>query len=394
MADEMITNTVDANDDVQSSIFLTDRSTYDDMSHVSNNIYFVKEQTYEQSKLISMYMGDGKVTDLLDITSELGNDYDISDPGFTISEKFKVPNKLYIFRNRKEGSWLNSYSIVCYDVSSNSFITCGGGGGQEAIPPDGNTIIIDDGKLKVNIQPDGTTIVSNNNVWSTVNSEDNRTIVVRNNKYTVSGILGKNNSTSVPASPTSPTDAVVVVGNGQESGGVTTQSDAFKTYTNGINMAGNFGLYGSGNFVSPLGVPLDTINYDLNVSTSTYTASVLFPNGAETIISKTTPISSITITDITKTHCIDASGSVSATPVNLDQSGSGYHSLVKFIKDSTVDSATALCTNFTASGSTKINILNPDYDISDKNIIHILFFHDGFSVCAIVAGYAMSLGGE
>ena len=47
MPDELITNTVDANDDVQSSIFLTDRSTYDDMSHASNNIYFVKEQTYE-----------------------------------------------------------------------------------------------------------------------------------------------------------------------------------------------------------------------------------------------------------------------------------------------------------------------------------------------------------
>ena len=391
MSDELITNTVDANDDVQSSIFLTDRSTYDDMSHVSNNIYFVKEQTYEQSNMISMYMGDGKVTDLLDITSELGSDYDISDPGFVIPDKFKVPNKLYIYRNRKEGLWLSSYSIVCYDVSSNSFIMCGGDSEQQVIPPDGTTIIVDNGKLKVNIQPDGTTIVNNNNVWSTVKQEDNRTIVVRNNEYVVSGILGVDGATSVPATPTSPSDALAVIGNGYTSGSSTVQSDAFKTYNNGINLAGNFGTYGSGNFVSPMGVPLDTINYNLNVQTSTYTASVMFPNGAETIISTTTPISSITITDVTYTHCMDVDGTVSSVPVQLNANGSGYHSLVKLIKASTVDSATALCTNFTANGSNKINILNPDYDVSDKNIIHILFFHDGFSMCAIVAGYAMTL---
>ena len=265
MSDELITNIVDANDDVQSSIFLTDRSTYDDMSHVSNNIYFVKEQTYEQSNMISMYMGDGKVTDLLDITSELGSDYDISDPGFVIPDKFKVPNKLYIYRNRKEGSWLSSYSIVCYDVSSNSFIMCGGDSEQQVIPPDGTTIIVDNGKLKVNIQPDGTTIVNNNNILSTVKQEDNRTIVVRNNEYVVSGIMGKDNATSVPATPTSPSDALAVIGNGYTSGSSTVQSDAFKTYNNGINLAGNFGTYGSGNFVSPMGVPLDTINYNLNV---------------------------------------------------------------------------------------------------------------------------------
>ena len=88
---------------------------------------------------------------------------------------------------------------------------------------------------------------------------------------------------------------------------------------------------------------------------------------------------------------MNVDGTVSSVPVQLNANGSGYHSLVKLIKASTVDSATALCTNFTANGSNKINILNPDYDVSDKNIIHILFFHDGFSMCAIVAGYSMTL---
>jgi hypothetical protein len=44
-------------------------------------------------------------------------------------------------------------------------------------------------------------------------------------------------------------------------------------------------------------------------------------------------------------------------------------------------------TNFTATDSSKIYLLNKDIDISDYTVIHVMLFNDGFHICAIVAGY-------
>ena len=98
--------------------------------------------------------------------------------------------------------------------------------------------------------------------------------------------------------------------------------------------------------------------------------------GSEVLVDITTTILSLTISDIAHV------GNSSTARTN------DYSCVLIFKKNSSVADANSLMTNFTSSSaSTKIYLLNPDYDISERDVIHIFLFYDGLNMCAIVAGY-------
>lgn len=132
-----------------------------------------------------------------------------------------------------------------------------------------------------------------------------------------------------------------------------------------------------GNIVSSTGASLTTMRESIsNVQSNTYTFDYLPANSHEVLVDITTTISSLTISDIA--HVVNSS-----TARTND-----YSCVLIFKKNSSVADANSLMTNFTSSSaSTKIYLLNPDYDISERDVIHIFLFYDGLNMCAIVAGY-------
>lgn len=132
-----------------------------------------------------------------------------------------------------------------------------------------------------------------------------------------------------------------------------------------------------GNITSSTGATLTTVRESIsNVQSNTYTFNYLPTNSHEVLIDITTTILSLTVSDI-------AHMGNSSTATTSD-----YTCVLIFRKNSSVADATSLMTNFNPTGNTpKIYLLNPDYDISDKTVIHIFIFYDGMNMCAIVAGY-------
>ena len=174
----------------------------------------------------------------------------------------------------------------------------------------------------------------------------------------------------------------------------TTITDSIFTIANGISNAradvlrmsatGLLQLCGStGNAVTVNGETIESIRQTLSSMTTstTHTFAVLPTNGQETILSTTAELTSITITDITRMSYDNGRG------VAIKAVSDEYNSVLIFKKDSTIQTASDLLTNFTSQTANKIYLLNPDLDISTYTIIHIMLFNDGFNICAMVAGY-------
>ena len=172
----------------------------------------------------------------------------------------------------------------------------------------------------------------------------------------------------------------------------TLQSYATTAYVNGTfvkhNSDGNVDLSDytdtadalHGNIKSVTGATLTTIREIPSGTISTNYVSTYLPlNSHEVLLidanNSSFDITSVTISDIT--HVVGGSARTD-----------DYSCVLIFKKNSSVTDATSLMTNFNPTGAIpKIYLLNPDYDISDKTVIHIFLFYDGFNMCAIVAGY-------
>ncbi len=145
----------------------------------------------------------------------------------------------------------------------------------------------------------------------------------------------------------------------------------------------------NGNVVTENGIKLSstrTTDSTILADDSAYTFSILPNNGSEIILSNFYTIGDITITstsDMTY-ESINQYGQWSSLskPTSDD-----YNSVIIFKKSSTKTTASDLIENFTDSNLPRIYLLNPDIDISNFTIIHIMLFNDGFNICAIVAGY-------
>lgn len=157
-----------------------------------------------------------------------------------------------------------------------------------------------------------------------------------------------------------------------------------------LDNAGN--LVTSGNIISGTGASLSTVRVvdttTVSADDSQYPFTVLPRNGTENIISDTHTIESITIASIDymdnpdPNNYLSANGGISAVPRSSD-----YTSVLIFKKSSNLTDISTALTNFSANDNTKIYLLNPDLDITNYTIIHIMLSYDGFNMTAIAAGY-------
>lgn len=199
-------------------------------------------------------------------------------------------------------------------------------------------------------------------------------IMVGNNLHSNSGqtiaqaIFGTNNyyQGSVPY--------LLCVGNGGK--------NALQVDTNGKMIV-------EGNIVCGTGVSLSTVrNYPtgiISADNAHYPFQVLPFNGSETVLSETYTVADITIASIASMQAYDQDDS---TVITKSTTGD-YSCILIFKKSSNLTDISNAITNFTANDSTKIYLMNPDLDISNYDIIHIMIFNDGFHLCAIASGYGV-----
>lgn len=163
------------------------------------------------------------------------------------------------------------------------------------------------------------------------------------------------------------------------------RADGLRFLTNGILHV----CASNGNVVTENGIKLAstrTTDSTILADDSAYTFSILPNNGSEIILSNFYTIGDITITSTSNMtyESINQYGQWSSLS---KQTSGDYNSVIIFKKSSTKTTASELIENFTDSNLPRIYLLNPDIDISNFTIIHILLFNDGFNICAIVSGY-------
>lgn len=452
---------------------IMDRTTYDGLDpKESNSIYFVREPNSETAYFISMYVGETKVGDILDITKYVTTDPETGRLIF--NESFAIKDKLYFVENEDE----SAYSLYMYD--GNDFLPCGAPSNVivvDEIPSaasadntvyvdyihkqiavfhnDGWQYIINGGTVgesmyNKEMSYGGNTYIggfgseifndyiNNKSIGAYSHVEGNSNVTTQNASYghaegnetVCSGVSahseGQNTTASGDASHASGNntiasgnyssaygsftiaqnqdqfvcgkynvagnDYIFAIGNGS---GTSNRSNAMTVDISGnLTLSQESGQQSSpsvGNVKAATGVRLSTVRNYLSASTSSTTLAGLPYNGTELIIgaanstvtiSNMTSTASITISDISNTYNDGTPASASVTMT------SDYNSVIIIKKDSTLNSAIDIITNFSSSSaSDKIYLMNPTIDISLFTMIHILLYYDGFNMCAIVAGY-------
>lgn len=313
-------------------IYCIGRNNYDDLGDKLDglSVYFVRENSAAGTDyLMSLYLGGKKQSDVIDITGTEANTYLVgetqSESDFNIPQDFAIENKILVRYNETSG---------LYDmfVFSNEY-----------------------GFVKVGIDTDSfITMDQLNTVLTSYITSTQLTTALAD--YETIADLQQNYATK--------TDITNMVEH--DADGNVDLSD----YTSSADAS-------HGNIVSSTGASLTTMRESIsNVQSNTYTFSYLPANSHEVLVDITTTILSLTISDI------EHVGNSSTARTN------DYSCVLIFKKNSSVADANSLLTNFTSSSaSTKIYLLNPDYDISERDVIHIFLFYDGLNMCAIVAGY-------
>lgn len=155
---------------------------------------------------------------------------------------------------------------------------------------------------------------------------------------------------------------------------------------NALQVDTNGKMIVEGNIVCGTGVSLSTVRNNatgISADDASYTFSVLPFNGSETVLSNDYTVEDIAITSIASMQAYDQDDSTIITK----STASDYNCILIFKKSSNLTDISNAITNFTANDSTKIYLMNPDLDISNYDIIHIMIFNDGFHLCAIASGY-------
>lgn len=206
-------------------------------------------------------------------------------------------------------------------------------------------------------------------LYSTVGINKYSTLVWGQNLNATQGnfptvVFGKNNYDA--------NNIIFAVGNGTD--------DTHRTNAFSIDTSGNARF--QGNVTGSSGTTLVSLTSSSTVSADNaiITLLILPQNSTEITLSDHT-VQSVNITDVTQTTI---SGEQGTETVNIPRA---YTSVIIFRKSSNTTAAEDLMTNFTATDSTRIYLMNPEIDITTMSVIHILLFYDGFHVCAVVAGY-------
>lgn len=131
-------------------VVMIDRSVYDNLNPPENNtIYFVREGSPYTSKALSLYIGEAKQCDLLDITGETTfdpqtNEYSIPqayriDGKLLFSQQTIVTEKLNLGDQKTDDNSYSFFRISMWDSASGKFKDCTG------FP--NNVILVKDGQL-------------------------------------------------------------------------------------------------------------------------------------------------------------------------------------------------------------------------------------------------------
>ena len=310
-----------ATDSNSGKIYMINRDNYRSLTDEqidSNSIYLVRENSKENCKFISMYLGKAIQADVLDITDDIT--YDEVNANYNIPVCYQVENKFYL---HKDG---DHYRVFSWNKEENRYIDCLGA--------------VDTSQF--------------------VTKDEHGNVVI-------TGTLESGDFTSTGT----------IHSNGDISSGGTLSTTG--NITSGQNVISSTGASLTTRRDSVSGTPL------LN-----YTDSCLPANGYEVLISNDATeyaeIADIEISDV----------STMRVGASTTSRSNDYSCTYIFRKAAATTTAEALMPNFTSTNETettvsdeppKINLLNPDLDISSFNVIHIFIFYDGISMCAIVGGY-------
>ena len=326
-----------ATDSNSGKIYMINRDNYDEATDISeNSIYLVRENVENNSKIISMYLGHSKQADVIDVSGDVINvGYDEVTREFSLGTKYQVFGKM----------------LFCPVPFSKTV-----GGVRVPVSPsevEYYRAFMWNGIKYVDW-------VSNMDTSSFVTKDEHGNVVI-------TGTLESGDFTST--------------GTIHSNGGISSNGT--------LSTTGN--ITSGGNVISSTGASLTTRRDSVSGTPLLhYTDSCLPANGYEVLISNDATdyaeIADIEISDV----------STMRVGASTTSRSNDYSCTYIFRKAAATTTAEALMPNFTSTNETettvsdeppKINLLNPDLDISAFNVIHIFIFYDGISMCAIVGGY-------
>lgn len=337
------------------NIYILPRANYDAFPDKDHNIFFVRENTSETHEILSLYVGEGRQCDLLDISDVQDIDLDDPEHNYNIPIDFRIKNKLFFYLqdisvDKQDNADITEtyFKMLMWDGAN--FLDCG---------IHNNVIVCEnlpDRPIKnfVYIQPSIKAI--------SVYGENEWVQLLDLSQYALASDIPQADDVTIKNT-----------------------SGVFSSAIN-IETGEILSSVADGNVISNTNVPLSTIIANDTIHSGNYSFSYLPRNGGEERF-VTNNMSYIQIENIQRMYKV-----VGSTTTNVDRT-SDYMSVVILKKDPSVTDVTAIVRNFdTATYTTlpKIYLANPDVDISGYNVVHILFYYDGLNVCALVAGYATS----
>lgn len=357
-------------------IYILSRNNYNNFGdeNYGNNIFFVRENSENLDDTISLYVGKAKQSDVVIVNGQsvwdnATNTVNVGTGGVPVD--YKVEGKLILAQRKINDKMF--YNALTYNSSANAFIDCG-------IP--NNVVLVDENwstsdtlnavKDFFYIQPSTHSIyVFNGHSFDSVitstmfitRDEAESRFVTTDKLPTVDGVTLKARSVT-----------------SQE----TTHSEFYgpiNMQTGQINLEDENGVAISGNVTSGTDVPLATV-VNSDSTTSGYCQLYNLPrNGGELRISNAIGDSTHGAVSIIDISMMDKSDGT------VVERSDDYLSVMIFKKSSSVTDASSVMSNFSETGSNKIYLMNPDIDISQYTVIHLMLYYDGFNMCAIVTGY-------
>ena len=328
------------------TIFMINRNNYEAATDIKDNcIYLVRENSAENCKFISMYLGHAIQADVLDITNEMS--YNPVTEDYDIPIQYQVEGKLYL---HKDGDF---FRVFAWNKNDQKYIDCLG------VNSNVKVVSVSDTSEITNPVPEYVYINTAN---------ENRNIYV----YDGTGFI-----------PIIPIIDVSQFVTKDEHGNV--------VITGTLASSGNI-TSSSGNVMSSTGAALTTQRDSISGTIGQHYVDACLPsNGYEVLLSN----SATNYAEIIDVEISDISTMVKGD-TTTDRTND-YCCTYIFRKSAATTAAEDLFTNFTSANTSettdvsdnppKIYLLNPDIDISQFTVIHVFVFYDGIAVCAIVGGY-------
>lgn len=309
------------------TIFMINRNNYEAAQDIKDNcIYLVRENSAENCKFISMYLGHAIQADVLDITNEMS--YNPVTEDYDIPIQYQVEGKLYL---HKDGDF---FRVFAWNKQDQKYIDCLGAiDVSQFVTKDehGNVVI--------------TGTLSSGDFTSSGNVVVHGTISSDGNISSGGTVASSGNITSSNGNVMSSTGAAL-----------TTQRDS---------ISGTIGQH----YVDAC---LPSNGYEVLLSNSATGYAEIIDVEISDI---STMVKGDTTTDRTNDYCCTYIFRKSASTTAAEDLFTNF------------TSANTSETTDVSDNPPKIYLLNPDIDISQFTVIHVFLFYDGIAVCAIVGGY-------